>query len=337
MWEAILATGQVVPYGLDAVETLRQESGLIFLGYDYFPGRTDPYEMNLDHVVRLEKPGFRGRPALRELAAAPPRRLTTLLVSGDQPPDYGAPVWHDGDEAGQVRSACWSPSFDRAIAMAVVDTGLIEPGRRLTVELASGGSAAAEIAATPCMTPASCGRARELTGSGPLARHPQQADARLRIRCTARRNDRGRSREGSGAQHQQPGLALAGQLDQRLDRPGAAHAQVLDLDAQRRGLVDQPADRLAGRLGSSSSAWRVAIDCGQNGISTASTTISLTPPSMAAWIATRAESGSNGTASVASITGRHATPPSGPAARPGSASAWRSSGLTPARRAPSCA
>jgi len=149
VWDAILATGQVAPYGLDAVETLRQESGLIFLGYDYFPGRTDPYEMNLDHVVRLEKPGFRGQPALRELAAAPPRRLTTLLVSGDQPPDYGTPVWHDGAEAGQVRSACWSPSFERAIAMAVVDTGLIEPGRRLTAEAASGGTVAAEVAAYP--------------------------------------------------------------------------------------------------------------------------------------------------------------------------------------------
>ena len=52
---------QVTPYGLDAVETLRQESGLIFIGGDYLVGETDPYEMNLDQVVRLEKPGFRGR------------------------------------------------------------------------------------------------------------------------------------------------------------------------------------------------------------------------------------------------------------------------------------
>jgi aminomethyltransferase len=149
VWDAILATGEVTPYGLDAVETLRQESGLIFLGYDYFPGQTDPYEMNLDHVVRLEKPGFRGQPALRELAVAPSRRLTTLLVEGDQPPDYGAPVRSDGGVAGQVRSACWSPTFDRAIAMAVVDAPLIEPGRRLQVELGSGDTATAAIAAHP--------------------------------------------------------------------------------------------------------------------------------------------------------------------------------------------
>jgi glycine cleavage system aminomethyltransferase T len=30
------------PYGLAAVETLRIESGLIFIGYDYFQHETDP-------------------------------------------------------------------------------------------------------------------------------------------------------------------------------------------------------------------------------------------------------------------------------------------------------
>ena len=149
LWDAILATGEVVPYGLDAVETLRQESGLIFIGADYFPGVTDPYEMNLDHVIRLEKPGFRGQRALREIAAAPPRRLTTLLIEGDRVPEPGAPVHGPDGEAGQVRSACWSPSFDRAIALAVVDARLIEPGGRLRVELAGGGTTAAAVAAYP--------------------------------------------------------------------------------------------------------------------------------------------------------------------------------------------
>ena len=42
LWRALLATGRVHPYGLNAVETLRQESGLIFIGYDYFAGRDQP-------------------------------------------------------------------------------------------------------------------------------------------------------------------------------------------------------------------------------------------------------------------------------------------------------
>ena len=34
------------PYGLSAVETLRIESGLIFIGYDYFQHETDPFDMS---------------------------------------------------------------------------------------------------------------------------------------------------------------------------------------------------------------------------------------------------------------------------------------------------
>ena len=49
------------PYGLAAVESLRIESGLIFLGFDYFQGVTSPFHMNLDRMIKLEKTDFVGR------------------------------------------------------------------------------------------------------------------------------------------------------------------------------------------------------------------------------------------------------------------------------------
>lgn len=153
LWQAILDTGRVTPYGLNAVETLRQESGLIFIGCDYFPGETDPYEMNLDRVIRLEKPGFRGQQALRAIAAAPPRRLTTLVFEPDGVPAYGAPVHRDGRQVGQVRSACWSPTFGRGIAMAVIESGLIEPDGRFDVETSDGPAALASVASYPLYDP----------------------------------------------------------------------------------------------------------------------------------------------------------------------------------------
>ena len=70
------------PYGLAAVETLRIESGLIFIGYDYFQHETDPYDMSLDKVIRLDKGDFHGKAALAETAKSPPRRLVTLVVEG---------------------------------------------------------------------------------------------------------------------------------------------------------------------------------------------------------------------------------------------------------------
>jgi aminomethyltransferase len=142
LWEALAATGRVAPYGLNAVETLRQEAGLIFLGYDYSLGVTDPFEMNLDRVVRLDTPPFRGQEALRELAGRPARRLTTLVFEGDEVPPYGAAVRRGPVEVGEVRSPSASPTIGRVIAMTVIDAELIAPGERFQVEL-DGGSAAA--------------------------------------------------------------------------------------------------------------------------------------------------------------------------------------------------
>ncbi|MGZ4481873.1 MAG: aminomethyltransferase family protein [Gaiellales bacterium] len=152
LWNAIAATGRVAPYGLNAVELLRQEAGLIAIGSDYFPGRTDPYEMNLDRVVKLDKPAFRGRDALRRIAAAPPRRMTTLGIEGDEVPVRGATVRRDGRPVGEVRSACASPTLAGVIAIAVLETPLIEPGRRFEVELGTG-TTAGTVAGYPAYDP----------------------------------------------------------------------------------------------------------------------------------------------------------------------------------------
>ena len=56
LWEAVTGAG-AKPYGLAAVETLRIESGLIFIGYDYFPARDEPVR----HVARQGNPARHGR------------------------------------------------------------------------------------------------------------------------------------------------------------------------------------------------------------------------------------------------------------------------------------
>ena len=67
VWQAVLDQGADVgirPYGLAAVESLRIEAGLIFLGFDYFPAVTSPFHVNLDRMIKLEKPDFVGKDAL---------------------------------------------------------------------------------------------------------------------------------------------------------------------------------------------------------------------------------------------------------------------------------
>jgi aminomethyltransferase len=153
LWRGLLDTGHVTPYGLNAIETLRQESGLIFIGYDYFAGETDPYEVGLDRVVKLDKPGFRGRDALRSIAASPRRRITTLVIDGDDVPEYGARVTRSGAEAGVVRSPSFSPTLHQVIALAVLDHDLTERGTQVDVDLPSGATARATVDSYPIYDP----------------------------------------------------------------------------------------------------------------------------------------------------------------------------------------
>jgi aminomethyltransferase len=144
LWNAVLEAGQphgIRPIGLSAIETIRIESGLLFPDIDYFPHQTDPFEVRLDKVVKLDKPGdFIGRAALRAIAAeGTPRLLSTLRIDGDEVPEYGATVTLDGSEVGIVRSPCKSPTFNmQVIAMTALDRNLVSEGKRVEVALGDG-------------------------------------------------------------------------------------------------------------------------------------------------------------------------------------------------------
>jgi aminomethyltransferase len=144
VWKAVIAAGEpqgLRPIGLSAIETLRIESGLLFPDIDYFPHQTDPFEVRLDNVIKLSKPGeFVGRDALRAIADhGTPRLLTTLRIDGDEVPEYGATVTRDGNEVGIVRSPCQSPTFDmQVIGMAAIDRELAREGEKVEVALGDG-------------------------------------------------------------------------------------------------------------------------------------------------------------------------------------------------------
>ena len=154
LWHAIIRAGEphgLRPIGLSAIETLRIESGLLFPDIDYFPHQTDPFEVRLDNVIKLDKPGdFVGKDALRKIAGeGTARLLTTLRIDGDEVPEYGAAVTLEGRDVGIVRSPCQSPTFDSGvIAMAAIDRELNTPGQRVEVALGEG-TVGADVAEFP--------------------------------------------------------------------------------------------------------------------------------------------------------------------------------------------
>ena len=143
LWNAVLEAGRphaMRPIGLSAIETLRIESGLLFPDVDYFQHKTDPFEVRLDKLVKLDKPGdFIGKEALGRIAQeGTPRLLTTLRIEGDETPEYGAAVTKDGNEAGIVRSPAKSPTFGEQLAMAAIDRELAGEGTKVEVALGDG-------------------------------------------------------------------------------------------------------------------------------------------------------------------------------------------------------
>jgi aminomethyltransferase len=150
LWEAVVGAG-AKPYGLAAVETIRIESGLIFIGYDYTPGETSPYDMALDKLIRLDKAGFCGKAALEAEGASPPNRFVTLVVDGPVP-EYGAAVSKGGEQVGTLTSPCESPTLGKVIGLAVLRADLARVGESVEVAV-EGGTAAATVAPLPIFDP----------------------------------------------------------------------------------------------------------------------------------------------------------------------------------------
>jgi aminomethyltransferase len=134
LWSSLTRAG-AQPYGLAAVETLRIESGLIFIGYDYFQHETDPFDVSLDKVVRLDTDDFCGKRALLETAKNPPRRMVTLALEGGDVAEYGAVVTKSGEPAGTLTSPCESPTLGRVIGLAVLEARFAAPGTSVEVAL----------------------------------------------------------------------------------------------------------------------------------------------------------------------------------------------------------
>lgn len=146
LWNAVAAAG-AKPYGLAAVETIRIESGLIFIGYDYFQHETSPYDMGLDKLIRFDGPDFCGKSALQAESPSPANRFVTLVVDGDVP-EYGAAVTKDGEQVGTLTSPCESPTLGKVIGLTVLRADLAREGE--TVEVAVGdGTAPATVAPVP--------------------------------------------------------------------------------------------------------------------------------------------------------------------------------------------
>jgi aminomethyltransferase len=119
VWDAVWAAGEpygLSPLGLEALDILRIESGLIFAGYE-FDDQVDPFEAGIGFTVAIGDEDFIGRDALAERREHPQRRLVGLELEGNESAGNGDEVYVGRRRVGVVTSATRSPTLRRAIAL----------------------------------------------------------------------------------------------------------------------------------------------------------------------------------------------------------------------------
>ncbi|KQQ60228.1 aminomethyltransferase [Pseudomonas sp. Leaf127] len=137
VWERLWQLGQplgLVPLGLEALDMLRIEAGLVFAGYE-FDDQTDPFEAGIGFCVPLKSKAadFIGREALLRRSAQPRQQLVGLVLEGNEVAAHGDCVRMGRAQVGVITSATRSAVLGRNIALCRLDIAYCAPGTALEI------------------------------------------------------------------------------------------------------------------------------------------------------------------------------------------------------------
>ncbi len=133
VWEAGGDQG-LKPMGLQALDMVRIEAGLIFAGYD-FSDQTDPFEAGIGFTVPLKSKtdDFVGRDALIRRKEHPSRKFVGLEIDANVDVGHGDGLHLGRAQVGEVTSSVRSPILGKNIALARVDVAHADVGTALEV------------------------------------------------------------------------------------------------------------------------------------------------------------------------------------------------------------
>jgi sarcosine oxidase subunit alpha len=140
VWGAGMTAGAlfgIMPYGTEAMSTLRIEKGHVVIGPEA-DGRTTADDLGMGKLVSAAKWCI-GKPLLERPALTAPDRwqLVGLTALDGAAMPRAAKIVADPDRAapnpmlGHVTSWCWSPNLDAGIALALVANGRARHGETL--------------------------------------------------------------------------------------------------------------------------------------------------------------------------------------------------------------
>jgi aminomethyltransferase len=136
VWDAIWEAGQphgLKPLGLEALDMIRIEAGLIFAGYE-FDDQVDPFEAGIGFTVKLDsEDDFVGKDALIERSSHPQRKLVGLELEGNEIAGHGDEVYVGRQRVGVVTSGTRSPTLRKNIALCRMSVQYAENGTAVEV------------------------------------------------------------------------------------------------------------------------------------------------------------------------------------------------------------
>jgi len=137
VWDTIWEAGKphkITPLGLEALDMLRIEAGLIFAGYE-FSDQTDPYEAGIGFTVPLKtkEDDFIGKTALIKRKENPQKVLVGLELTGDELAANGDCVDIGRNQVGEITSAVRSPILRKNVALCRISVEHSELGTEVEV------------------------------------------------------------------------------------------------------------------------------------------------------------------------------------------------------------
>ncbi|WP_026478871.1 glycine cleavage system aminomethyltransferase GcvT [Alkaliphilus transvaalensis] len=138
VWDAIIEAGKeygIKPAGLGARDTLRFEATLPLYGNEINEDIT-PLEAGFGMFVKLNKDNFIGKEALaKQKEEGLKRKIVGFEMIDKGIPRHGYPVVADGKEIGFVTTGYLSPTLNKYIGLALVETAYTELGTQLEIQV----------------------------------------------------------------------------------------------------------------------------------------------------------------------------------------------------------
>ena len=138
LWAAVEAAG-ATPYGVEVIEPLRVETGMIVTDYDYAEHERTPYDLGMDRVVALGAPGaFMGKDRLRSRSRPTHRTASRRCAwTATRSPSTALRSRATGEEVGVLTSPAISPKLGN-IGLAILRSDVAVDGGAVEVALGDG-------------------------------------------------------------------------------------------------------------------------------------------------------------------------------------------------------